>query len=251
MPQTSLLVTELKRALKDARLTYADVARELGLSTASVKRLFSSGSFSVRRLEQVCRLAGIGVAELAARAEDRAASTTKLTLAQEREIVADPKLFLMTWLVLNRTPFEQIVREYTLTEREVLRYLLRLDRLRVIELLPGNRVKLLVDRRFNWLPDGPVQMYLFERLLAEFFAARFAGPADEFYFHGGEVTEPALQQLRRAIRSAAGECAEVIERDRSVAAQRHGTAFVLAIRPWNYSGFLRFRRVAPEATARS
>ena len=61
-------------------------------------------------------------------------------------LVADPRLFLITWLVLNRTPFEHIVREYALAERDVVRYLIRLDRLRIIDLLPGNRVKLLVDR---------------------------------------------------------------------------------------------------------
>jgi AcrR family transcriptional regulator len=236
------LIVELKRALKDSAHTYADVAVELGLSTASVKRLFSSGRFSVGRFEQLCGLAGVGIAELATRAEDRANSTTKLTLAQEREIVSDPKLFLLTWLVLNRAPFEEIVRDYTLTEREVLRYLLRLDRLRVIELLPGNRVKLLVDRHFNWRADGPVQMYLFERLLQEFFASRFAEATDEFYFHGGAVSDSTLAQLRRAIRTAAGECVEIIERDRRGPARRNGAAFVLAVRPWNYSGFSRFRR---------
>ncbi len=242
MNTLSPLIAELKRSLKDAGRTYADVAVEIGLSTASVKRLFSAGSFSVRRLEQVCAIAGVSVAELAARAEDRASSTAKLTVAQEREIVSDPKLFLTTWLVLNRTPFEEIVRDYTLTEREVLRYLLRLDRLRVIELLPGNRVKLLVDRHFSWRPDGPVQVYLFERLLQEFFAARFAEPTDELYFHGGAVSEAALAQLRRAIRAAAGECVDIIERDRRTPARRGGAAFVLAVRPWNYSGFQRLRR---------
>ncbi len=243
MPKSELpLIVELKRALKEGGRTYADVAAALGLSIASVKRLFSSGSFSLRRVEQVCQLVDLRLAELATRAEERTTSKLKLTLAQEREIVADPQLFLVTWLLLNRTPFEAIVREFTLTEREVLRYFIRLDRLRVIDLLPGNRVRLLVDRHFNWRSDGPVQAYLFDRLLQEFFAARFASSADEFYFHGGSVSDSTMGHLRKAIRAAAAECVEIIESDRSALAKRTGVGFVLALRPWNYTGFSRFRR---------
>jgi hypothetical protein len=46
MPDRASIVTELKRALRENGLTYADVAEKLSLSTASVKRLFSSGDFS-------------------------------------------------------------------------------------------------------------------------------------------------------------------------------------------------------------
>ena len=49
----------------------------------------------------------------------------------------------MIWLVLIRTPFEEMVRDYKFTEREALQYLIKLDRLKVIELQPGNRVRLL------------------------------------------------------------------------------------------------------------
>ena len=56
----------------------------------------------------------------------------------------------MTWLVLIRTPYEEMVKDYKFTEREALQYLIRLDRLKVIELQPGNRVRLLVSRHFSW-----------------------------------------------------------------------------------------------------
>jgi hypothetical protein len=238
----SPLVLELKRALREQGLGYRDVAPTLGLSLASVKRLFSTGHFTLERLEEVCALAKLSLAELAARAEARASATAKLSYAQEQEIVADPKLFLVTWLILNRAGFEDITRSYALTERELLHYLIRLDRLKVIELQPNNRVKLLVDRHFNWLPDGPVQAYLFDRLLQEFLSTRFRGEGEEFYFHGGRLTASALAQLRRVIRSAATDCVEQVERDRATPGEREGAAFVLALRPWNYSGFSRLLR---------
>jgi transcriptional regulator with XRE-family HTH domain len=55
----------LKRILKGRGITYAAVATGLGLSQASVKRMFSRREFTLQRLEDVCRIAGVDFAELA------------------------------------------------------------------------------------------------------------------------------------------------------------------------------------------
>jgi transcriptional regulator with XRE-family HTH domain len=242
MAARALLVAELKRALRERGITYQAVARALSLSLATIKRRFARGDFSLERFEEICELAGVGLRELLERAEEHSAPTRQLTLIQEREIVADPRLFLVTWLVLNRTPFEEIARGYRFTERELLRYFIRLDRLRVIELQPGNRARLLVSRRFSWRAGGPVQRYLHQRLLREFLASAFTGAQEEFVFHGATVSREVLAQLKRVQQNAARELMELIEQDRSPPATRIGTAFVLALRPWAYSGFAEFER---------
>jgi Cro/C1-type HTH DNA-binding domain len=242
MAERMVLVAELKRALREQGLTYQAVARQLELSLATVKRLFARGGFSLERFERVCELAGLGMRELLERADEHSAPTKQLTLTQEREIVADPRLFLVTWLVLNRTPFEEITRWYRFNERELLRYFIRLDRLKVIELQPGNRARLLVSRRFSWRPGGPVQRYLHQKLLREFLASHFVGAHEEFVFHGATVSREVLAQLKRVQQNAARECMELIEQDRSPLRARVGAAFVLALRPWAYSGFAQFER---------
>jgi AcrR family transcriptional regulator len=240
--QRTHIVAELKQALRESGHTYADVAQKLELSVASVKRLFSTEDLSLQRVDEICELIGRDLRDILDRAADRTAPTNQLTLAQESELVSDPKLFFMTWLVLIRTPFEEMTRDYRFTEREALQYLIRLDRLKVIELQPGNRVRLLVSRHFSWRPGGPVQKYINQKLLREFIAGSFAGAQEEFFFHGGRVSDEALAQLKRALRGASRECAEIIERDRSTTQKRNGAAFVLAVRPWNYSGFAQFDR---------
>ncbi len=112
----------------------------------------------------------------------------------------------------------------------------------MIELQPGNRVRLLVSRHFSWRAGGPVQKYINQKLLREFFASHFVEPTEEFFFLGGRVSAQALSQMKRAMQGAARECAEIIERDRSSTQDRFGVAFVLALRPWNYSGFKQFDR---------
>jgi len=44
------------------------------------------------------------------------------------------------------------------------------------------------------------------------------------------------------LQNAARECAEVIEGDRSAPEARRGSAYALALRPWNYSGFAQYER---------
>jgi hypothetical protein len=248
MATKSQIVAELKIALRASGHTYSDVARTLDLSVASVKRLFSTEDLSLHRVDQICELIGVDLREVLNRALDRAEPLNQLTAAQEGELISDPKLLFMTWLVLIRTPYEEMVRDYKFTEREALQYLIRLDRLKVIELQPGNRVRLLVSRHFSWRSGGPVQKYIHQKLLREFFASAFAGTLEEFFFHGGRVTDEALSQIKRALRAASRECAEIIERDRTSTQPKNGAAFVLALRPWNYSGFAQFDRIPSTPT---
>ena len=243
MSQRTQIVAELKRLLREQGLTYAAVAKKLELSEANVKRMFSNGNFSLERVDLICELAGIELSQLMERMLTNTVPSKQLTLTQEQEVVADPRLFLITWLVLNRWQYADIVKEYAFTEREALRYLIQLDRLKIIELQPNNRVRLLVSRHFSWRAGGPVQNYIHQKLLREFFATQFQQPHDEFFFHGGVVSNSALLQIKRALQSSARECVEIMERDRTLpTSERVGAAFVLALRPWGYSGFTQFHR---------
>jgi transcriptional regulator with XRE-family HTH domain len=241
MADQSLIVAELKRSLREKNLTYAAVAKKLGLSVASIKRLFSGGDFSLKRVDQICELLESNLSEILKRMRERPA-TNQLTLAQEHELIADPALFFISWLVMNRASLEDIARDYKFSEREVLRFFIKLDEMKVIELQPGNRVRLLVSRHFSWRAGGPVQRYIHQKLLREFTASHFSAPQDVFFFHGGEVSEGALGELKAVLRNSARQCAEIIERDRGPRENRHGAAFVLALRPWKYSGFRQFER---------
>ncbi|HUK01718.1 MAG TPA: helix-turn-helix transcriptional regulator [Steroidobacteraceae bacterium] len=242
MAERDLIVAELKRALREKGLTYATVAQKLELSVATVKRLFSSGDFSLHRVDLICELLGIGWREILERAHDHTTPVNQLTLTQEQEIVSDPKLLFVTWLVINRAPFEEIVATYRFSKAELQRLLIRLDRLKVIELQPMNRVRLLVSRRFSWRAAGPVHRYIHQKLLREFLESSFSAANEEFFFHGALVSEESLALLKRTLRAASQECLQIFERDRSTQQDGRGCAFLLAVRPWTYSGFKQFER---------
>jgi transcriptional regulator with XRE-family HTH domain len=146
MTEADQLISTLKKQLKSQGMTYRDVARALKLSEPSVKRLFASGRFTVERLVQVSNLLGFTLAELSKEALADRMRLSTLTEKQEREVVSDPRLLVIAVCALNHWTMDEIVEFYKVSVPECIKHLLQLDRLRIIDLLPGNRIRLNVTR---------------------------------------------------------------------------------------------------------
>ena len=243
MSQEKQLVHELKLALHARGLKYRDAARALALSEASIKRLFSRGGFTLERLATLCALADVELTELAERVQRRAPQRLRLTRAQEQEIVDDPRLFLVAWLVLNRWSVRDILASFTLEERDLQRCLIRLDRFRLIELQPGNRVRLRARGDVVWQSGGPLQRHVQDLLLREFLAGDFAVRGAALHVHGTIFSAAGLAQVQRLLQRTLRDCQALAEQDEAQPfAERHGAAILLAVRPWHYSGFRRYAR---------
>ena len=163
--EVSQTIATVKRHLKAQGLTYRDVAAALKLSEASVKRVFARESFTVERLAAIARLLGFTLAELLAESAAEVPQLRVLTSEQEAKLVSDGKLLLVAVCALNRWSAAEITAEYRLTRAECLKYLLVLDRMGLIELLPGDRIRPRVARDFDWLPDGPIRRYFIDHAL--------------------------------------------------------------------------------------
>ena len=141
MAQTLHLVNTLKKALKAHGLTYSAIAKKVDLSEASIKRMFSEKNFTLNRLEQLCQCMDMELSDLLRLMQEEQQHLSQLSEAQEKEIVNDLNLLLITVCVLNRWTLNDIIERYKITETEGIRYLAKLDKLKIIELLPKNRIK--------------------------------------------------------------------------------------------------------------
>ena len=245
MAQGAALVDALKRALKAQGLTYAQVARGLGMSEASVKRMFPRRELPLRRLDRICEIAGVEIAELARSLAGEERLVSQLTRPQEREIVADRKLLLVALCAMNGWTMEQVLAAYSLTEAECTRLLLRLDRLKIIRLLPGNRIRLLLARTFSWLPDGPIQQYFKVQAQDDYFRSRFNRPDELMLFVTGRLSGASRSAMIARLRRVAGEFSELHNEDSRLPFHaRAGMSMLVAIRPWELSAFRDLRRKA-------
>ncbi len=243
MSASATLIDALKQALKAQGLTYAKVARRLDMSEASVKRMFSRRDFTLKRLDKVLELAGLEIGELTRALSAEAKLISRMTPQQERSIVSDKKLLLMALCTLNQMPIEKIVSMYELSETECIRLMVRLDKLGIIRLLPGNRYRLLLSRTFSWLPDGPMQQYFKAQAQADYFRSRFDGPDELMLFVNGRLAKPSREAMLSRLRKIAAEFAQAHNDDgRDPVAERTGVTMLLAIRPWQSSDFTGLKR---------
>lgn len=243
MSEADQLITALKKQLKSQGMTYRDVARALKLSEPSVKRLFASGRFTVERLVQISNLLGFTLAELSKEAQAGQARLSSLTDKQEREVVSDSKLLMVAVCALNHWTLEEIVEYYVLSIPDCIKYLLQLDRLRIIDLLPGNRIRLNVARDFDWLPNGPIRQFFRSKGMNEFLKSDFAHEDETMTFVHGMFTEQALAQIRDELLKLRQKYAELHEASLTAPlSKRRGLGLLLAMRGWEPEDFAKLRR---------
>ena len=116
MSQTTLILETLKQEIRRRGKTYADAALALGLSEASVKRLFSEKSFSLERLDILCQWLGMDIAELVQQMEYKQQQVSQMTEEQEQELVSDIKLLITAHSLFNRWTFTEIIETYQISE---------------------------------------------------------------------------------------------------------------------------------------
>ncbi len=243
MKQTIAIHAALKRLLKARGRTYAEAAVVLGLSEASIKRLFSKGELSLERLELICNWIDTDIAEIVELAQAVQPLVTALTPAQEHELLKSHALLLTAFLVLNRWKEAEILAIFQFSKPQLTVLLVGLERLGLIELLPFDRIKLRTTRNFAWRKDGPIQRYFSERVLPEFLATQFSDPGERMHFVGGMLSRASVHKLHQAMEVLAREFDALVKADLDLpAAERHGVSLLAAVRPWEFSGFTRLRR---------
>ena len=134
MARSAALVDTLKQALKANNMTYAELAAALGLSEASIKRMFSKKDFTLERFDKVCQQMDMEMSDLLRLYERNRHRITRLTQTQEQELVANMELLLVAVCVRNHWTFDDIIHHYNISATKCIRKLARLDRLGIIDL---------------------------------------------------------------------------------------------------------------------
>lgn len=244
MHKASNLVDALKRELKARGITYAQLATKIEMSEASVKRMFAQKNFTLNRLDQILQVTEIDFALLAnEQGDDLSPLISQLSQAQEKEIIEDPHLLLVAVSALNQVPLEYLLAHYQLSEAEMVKCLTRLDKIGFLQLLPNNRIKLLVSRTFRWLPNGPIQSYFRLHASEDFLASRFDAADESMQLVNVMLSPASIQLMQNRLRQLGKEIAQLHQQDAKLDfAQRRAMSLLLAVRPWLPPGFRQLLR---------
>ncbi|MCL2871890.1 MAG: helix-turn-helix transcriptional regulator [Betaproteobacteria bacterium] len=241
--QIAHLFLTIKRELKARNLTYRDIAQLLETSEASVKRWFSLRRISLEQLAAIADLLGLTLAELMQEAATYEPPLRSLTLEQEKALMADSRLFLIAACVMNHWALADIVAKYDIKETQCIKYLVMLDRLRLIDFLPQNRVRLRIARDFAWQENGPISRFFQQQGLRDFLQSSFKAPYEISAFTHAMLTPAANIQFQSQLKRLRKTFADLHEE--SLAAplnERHGVGFFFALREWEPQEFATLKK---------
>ena len=243
MSTTADLVLMLKKELKAAQLTYADLAQALGMAESSVKRMLAKGDMPLSRIDAICRVIKIDFADLARQVADAQALLSELTVEQERAVVADKKLMLMAICVLSQWTVAQVLAEYRYTEAECVKALAQLDRIGIIELKAHNRYRLKLAKAFRWRPHGPVMNYFRDNAVLDYYSGGFDGHGEGLLLVHGSVSRALAPSFFERLQRVAQDFAQQHLADQKIKAQdRYGYTLILGMRSWELAAFAAMRR---------
>ncbi|MFT7387970.1 MAG: transcriptional regulator with XRE-family HTH domain [Candidatus Endobugula sp.] len=252
MSQTPALISTLKKQLKARGKTYAHVASHLGMSEASIKRLFIEQSFSLQRLEWVCQMIDLQLSELMALMQKEQPQLQKLSAEQEQQLVDDTLLLMIAIYVMNGHGFEYLCGEIAISKTGCIQKLALLDRLRIIELLPNNRIKLRIAPNFHWQRNGPIQRFFQQHVEHDFFRCPFTALNEHLVVINAELSEFSQQEMQRKMDKFAQEFNALAHHDQRLPpSQRKNITVVLAARAWQFALFDRYRRKTSECPSTS
>ena len=238
MLHATTLVDSLKRELKARGITYADLAARIKMSEASVKRMFSQKNFTLQRLDQVLQAAGIEFGDLTSAAHQESQLISQLTYEQEREIIGNPKIFVVAVSVLNLITVEQIIGVYDMSAAEVVKHLIRLDKIGFLQLQPNNRVKLLVSRTFHWIPNGPIQNHFRELAYRDYLNSKFDGEDEIMQLVNVMLSKQSTAALLSRLKQVAREFSQLHQDEMKLPYDdKTPISILVAARPWMPESF--------------
>jgi len=243
MPQAQQIIIALKKRLRANAVTYKQVASVLNLSEASIKRMLANGDLSLSRLETIAATANCSLSDLIRDAAEQEDKVVSLTLEQEAVIADDLILLLVAISVISGFTFADLLQHYAIDQHTLVQKLAQLDRMRLIELQPANRIKLQLAPSFQWQPNGPIQRFFLNRVAQEFLASNFDQAHERLLVINGLCTQATNDKIQKRMHSTLNEVATLLNEDRNQPlTKKRGNTLVMALRQWQFDAFERLKR---------
>lgn len=232
MKSSQILVETLKQALKTRRINYKALAQAWTLSEASVKRIMSQGDLSLERIEQACELMQMSFGDLIRLTPFQLETQDQeLSPEHEAEFVNEPKLFHFWFLLSEGKTVKWIEKKFEVSQAEIQKFLSALDRIKLIELHPGNKVRVLAKHRVRFRKDGQMGKKIVLQAKDSFLNADFNNASEHLRFGMYRLNMQSVIRYKSKMDKLIHEMKSEgeIEGEQTDSVE---FGFLLALRPW-------------------
>ena len=226
------MVALLRRELRQAGWTARRLASELAISEPTAKRWLGGKGLTLDKIERLAGLCGISIAELAREAEHaQPGMARELTLAQERELASDVFLSFLFMTIVGGISPPEIAEDLGVPAQAMESALARLERLALIDRLPGGRVRSLVDRSVLFR-KSPMRALFEARMKPNFLAIDFSAADTVYASEVMKLSDAGAAMLAELIEQHRRDVQALAERDRDASLlTRRWYGMLCAMRP--------------------
>jgi transcriptional regulator with XRE-family HTH domain len=232
-------MSTLREMFRQKELHNRDLAALLGVTERTVTRWMSGKGLELEVLQDLCELVGISVGELFELAGSAGnTEPAQLTREMEQKLVDEPTMFVV-FATLRAHSAEEAKQLIGLSEPEWIKALIGLEKLGLIQLLPKNRVRLLVPRSFRWLKDGPARQAHHAWFKATFGELAFGDPEFRSRYDTVSLSNRSIAIIEEHFRGLSNEISQLSATDRqfTAEAERKWYGVLFAVRPLRVSPF--------------
>jgi transcriptional regulator with XRE-family HTH domain len=157
------LIALIKTILKERRISYGELAKQMGLSESGLKKIFSSEDASFKRLSQIAGILGLRISDLLSELEKADTHTVIFNEEEQKYFLKNLDVFnFFVRLVIERKEVEEIQAEFKLTPAATFKYLKKLDSLGWVKLGPENKVKIPPLSLVKDFGSGPLLDHIYQ-----------------------------------------------------------------------------------------
>ncbi|MBF0362894.1 MAG: helix-turn-helix transcriptional regulator [Oligoflexia bacterium] len=248
-----LLIETLKKKIRHQNKNYEQLAEYLKVSLPTIKKMFSSkgnkkNNISLERLGKCCDFLQITFFDLVKMAKEENAFVQKYFTQQQEEILtSNDNIFYLFFMLMNNHSAQDAKIKLKLNDNELDNYLLKLDKIKLIELHPEQKIKIMVPPNILWIPDGALRSYYATALSKKFFKAKFNSESEYIRILRGHFSEKKLKTLFSKLDIVVNEISDSREmisskdddEDDRTREDKQEMTFLLASRPFSLTDILK------------
>lgn len=162
--------TSLKNLMKEQGLQYADLAKKLRVSPATVKRRLNKGELSLSELSEIASCLGTSFYDLIELSKQNTQKPYLFSEEQEKLFAGDLSYLMLFRSITMGLNFAQLKTSLNLKEAELRKKLRQLENVDLIKLMPRDRIYQLARFPFKWREDGLLQKAYHQKNLQAIFS---------------------------------------------------------------------------------
>jgi transcriptional regulator with XRE-family HTH domain len=231
--QPRIVMDVLHDLLRSRGLRYRDIAGQLGVTERTVTRWFSTDGVDTRVIDRLCTLAQISffdLCELAGKRVDR--RVCHLSVRQEQALADDDLLNYLFAQICQGWTFADFLQELELPESYLIAALIRLEKIEVIEFLPGNEIRLRTAKDIEFRRNGPYAKCVNRWLARSLDRPDIEEPASLWAFDSLKLSPASIELLRQKCQALRQEARKLSDMDRHLnAGKRSWFSLIFTARP--------------------